>query len=126
MTRPAEGKACPTAARQPARSDPRLNERKERIIMSTSHQDMENGGTRLSFEIIDARIKALDMESSANKVLFSADAMQRFLTIYAAVRPILTIVSMLPLLAPHWRDALRLFLGERDTVATFKAADGLW
>jgi hypothetical protein len=89
--------------------------------MSTSHHDMENARTQFSFDIIDARIQALEMESGANEELLPAAAMQRFLAIYASVKPILTVVSTLPLFPQHWRNALRLFLETLDTVASFKA-----
>jgi hypothetical protein len=88
---------------------------------------MENATRRLTFEIIDNRIKALqlDAESGVDEVLLSPDAMKRFVTIYGAVRPILMIVATSPLFPRHWRSALRLFLGTLDNVASFKAGKDL-
>jgi hypothetical protein len=88
---------------------------------------MERAAGRLSFEIIDIRIKALKLEpqSGVDEVLLSPDAMKRFVTIYAAVRPILLVVATLPLFPQQWRDAIRVFLGTLDNVASFKAGKDL-
>lgn len=85
--------------------------------MSTSHNHLE----RLSYERIDARVRALDLSVFAERQSVMAagdeDLLPRLQSVYRAVRPILSIVAELPLLPPQWRDALRLFVATLDAIA---------
>lgn len=98
--------------------------------MSTSHNDMENPQIlRLSYDSINARINQLDMEATgmeANSMESQAlaDATGRLITIYRAVQPILDILSSLPLLPQHWRDALRPVRRRTGSCRQFQGRQG--
>ena len=85
--------------------------------MSTSRTHL----TQMEYERIDARIRRLDLSAMGARQSVLAggddDLLPRLQTVYRAVRPILAIVAELPLLPPHWREALRLFLATLDGIA---------
>ncbi|MCU1348236.1 MAG: hypothetical protein JWO56_1266 [Acidobacteria bacterium] len=93
--------------------------------MSTTHIHL----TQLGYERIDAQIRNLNLELSADatgegaRSLLAVDGdgnsdgmLPRLELLYRGVRPILAIVAELPLIAPAWRDALRLFLATLDGI----------
>src|SRR4051794_19267199 len=84
---------------------------------SHSHQGLI---TAVTYQQIDASINTLRMEE-ANAVLpgeeFPVDPMNRLLTIYTAVKPLLVAVAGTPLLPKSWRVGLTLFLSALQTVA---------
>jgi len=87
---------------------------------------------QLGYDRIDAKILALNLDLGTPRYSLIVHAggegdgpgnmAPRLETIYLAVRPILAIVAELPLVPPHWRDALRLFIATLDGLA---AAGGL-
>jgi hypothetical protein len=90
--------------------------------MSTSHIHLQ----QLGYDRLDAHVRALDLSPFDDRQSVIAagapDLLPRLQSVYRAVRPILSILAELPLLPPHWRDALRLFIATVDAVA---AAGGL-
>jgi hypothetical protein len=91
--------------------------------MSTSHVHL----AQLGYDRIDAHVRALDLSPFADRQSVIAggeeDFLPRLQSVYHAVRPILSIVAELPLLPPHWRDALRLFVATVDAIATTGGVD---
>jgi len=85
--------------------------------MSTTHIHL----SQLGYDRLDAHVRALDLspfEEHQSVIAGSTpELLPRLQSVYAAVRPILSIVAELPLLPPHWRDALRLFIATVDAVA---------
>jgi len=77
---------------------------------------------QLGYDRLDAHVRALDLSPfvEQHSVLAGGpeDLLPRLQSVYLAVRPILSIVAELPLLPPHWRDALRLFIATVDAIAT--------
>jgi hypothetical protein len=77
---------------------------------------------QLGYDGVDAHVRALDLSpfDEQHSVLAGGepDLLPRLQSVYVAVRPILSIVAELPLLPPHWRDALRLFIATVDAIAT--------
>lgn len=86
--------------------------------MSTSRTHL----AQLGYDRIDAHVRALDLSlfDDCQKVIAGGDddLLPRLQSVYRSVRPILSIVAELPLLPPHWRDALRLFVATVDAIAT--------
>lgn len=69
-----------------------------------------------TFETIDEHVQGSGLdalfEQPAGEMPVSKTA--RLLAAYAAVRPILSAVSVLPLIPPQWRKALRVFIAALD------------
>jgi hypothetical protein len=77
------------------------------------------------FEAIDAVIATLDPESAGESSVLPLgpnDRLQRVLKVYLVVRPLLTALSLLPLLPGSWRAALALFLETLEALSV--AVDG--
>jgi hypothetical protein len=106
----------------PAHYRPRSRMRPPRYMMSTGFEQNERS-QRISFKSIDQGVKAFHTSAS------NAGAQtrtERFVTLYAAVRPIIVLLSTIPLTPLTWRSALLDFLKSLDEVsATFKAGKDL-
>jgi hypothetical protein len=84
---------------------------------------------QLGYAGVDAHVRALDLSPFGDRHSVIAagepgllangepDLLPRLQSVYRAVRPILSILAELPLLPPHWRDALRLFIATVDAIA---------
>ena len=79
----------------------------------------------ITFESIQQSVNTLDLEAFTGKAA-AADQItrvQRVLASYRAVRPILSALSVVPLIPPQFRDALRLFLATVDQFADSATGD---
>jgi hypothetical protein len=89
--------------------------------MTTFPSNMEGSAiAQIRFEQIDEAIASLDMESlNENSILplSPADRIQRLVKVYYVVRPLLTAMSMLPLIPASWRAALVLFIETLEALA---------
>jgi len=96
--------------------------------MSTGQQH-HNEKPDLSFESINAHIASFDLsELTAPAAVQSTtgDRVQQLITSYAAVRPILAAVAMIPFIPANWRAVLSAFVITLDQVtASFKAGKDL-
>jgi len=76
---------------------------------------------QVGYDRLDAHVRALDLSPFVDPQSVIAggqpDLLPRLQSVYVAVGPILSIVAELPLLPPHWRDALRLFIATVDAIA---------
>ena len=70
----------------------------------------------ITYESIEKSIHNIDLEAMT-AIAEGPNRTQRLVAMYAAVRPILSAVSVLPLLPPKFREALRLFLLTFDQFA---------
>jgi len=90
--------------------------------MSTGFEGNGNS-QRVTFKSIDQGVKAF--HASAENTGAQTPTVQ-FVTLYAAVRPIVVLLSTVPLIPLTWRSALLDFLKSLDQVsATFKAGKDL-
>jgi hypothetical protein len=94
--------------------------------MTTFPSNMEGSViAQIRFDQIDQAIASLDMEAlNDNSVLplSQSDRIQRLLKVYYVVRPLLTALSMLPLIPASWRAALVLFIETLEAISV--AAEG--
>jgi hypothetical protein len=91
-------------------------------MMSTGFEQTENS-QRISFKSIDQGVKAFHASLSNTS---AQTRTERFVTLYAAVRPIIVMLSTIPLTPLTWRSALLDFLKSLDEVsAAFKAGKDL-
>jgi hypothetical protein len=75
----------------------------------------------MTFEQIDAGINKLDLVAHQSNVAKltagnSAMALPQLCPIYKAVRPILVILSNLPIIPQKWRDAIKAFISVLDVL----------
>ena len=78
----------------------------------------------LSFEEVNKHIESADLSTfkAGGKSHFAAtdiakapgDVLQKICGIYKVVRPILVIVSNLPLIPQKWKDAIKTFINLMD------------
>ena len=69
----------------------------------------------ITFETIEKSVRSIEVQPEG--VGAAADKQsraQRFVSIYRGIHPILVTLSVLPLLPPQFREALRLFLATTD------------
>ncbi len=90
--------------------------------MSTSREHTENLKlAQLSFERIDQTIRGIDMEAEQSLVAAAAatpgERLQRVLKIYRGIKPLLTALSVLPLIPATWRAAITLFVQTIEALA---------
>ncbi len=93
--------------------------------MRNIHQSFEQNESsqRISFKSIDQGVKAFQASASNAR---TQKGTERFVTLYAAVKPIIVLLSTIPLIPLMWRSALLDFLKSLDEVsATFKAGKDL-
>jgi hypothetical protein len=96
--------------------------------MSTGQQH-HNEKPDLSFESINAHIASFDLSELTAPTAVQAtagDRVQKLITSYAAVRPILAAVAAIPFIPANWRAVLTAFVITLDQVtASFKAGKDL-
>jgi hypothetical protein len=73
-----------------------------------------------TYETIDREIAKLDLPALTAKTAVRTQwsRMERLVTIYRAVRPLLAAAAALPIFPPRWRDALKLFTTTMDDLAS--------
>lgn len=103
--------------------------------MSTSKNHMEDLTTSKTHKAIDRSIKSLDlstmeeeMENTAIGGNFVAN-LDRLVTVYNAVKPLISVLTTIPLIPQAWRAAIALFNKSLDAVVVavpeFKAGKDL-
>lgn len=72
-----------------------------------------------SFATIDDEVRALDLsEIRCNSLMaVQGSRIQRLVTIYRGVRPLLKAITVLAILPPYWRAAVELLTGTLDEIA---------
>ena len=96
--------------------------------MSTgfNHANKDN---HLTFDSIDHQVKQFDLVTfnSEGAVQTSATAIERLVTVFDAVRPILmALATAIPLIPVAWRTLMSVFVSSLDEVsASFKAGKDL-
>ena len=88
-----------------------------------------------TFESIQQSVRSIDLEAIEGNAAVpeAVTRTQRLVAVYRGVRPILAVVSTLPLLPPQFREPLKLFLftfdqfvaGVAETSGDFKAGKDL-
>jgi hypothetical protein len=73
-----------------------------------------------SFASIDDQVRRLDLaDIRCNSLLaVQGSRIQRLVTIYRGVRPLLKAVAVLAILPPYWRAAVELLTGTLDEIAS--------
>ena len=96
--------------------------------MSTGF-DHSNKSNHLSFDSIDREVRKFDIVSfsSEGAVRTPATSVERLVTVFGAVRPILmALASTIPLIPVAWRTLMSAFVSTLDDVsASFKAGKDL-
>ena len=101
--------------------------------MSTSQNHMEDLAASKTFKAIDRSIKTLDFstmeeENTAIGGNF-VTSLDRLVTVYNAVKPLISVLATIPLIPQAWRAAIALFSKSLDTVVVavpeFKAGKDL-
>jgi hypothetical protein len=95
--------------------------------MSTGYEHIDKG-QHISFRSIDRAVRAFDIVSftSGDAAQANATRMERFVTLFGTVRPILVVVSQIQLIPAAWRVVLKVFITTLDDVsAGFKAGKDL-
>jgi hypothetical protein len=96
--------------------------------MSTGF-DHSNKGNHLSFDSIDREVRKFDIVgfSSEGAVQTPATSIERLVTVFDAVRPILAaLATAIPLIPVAWRTLMGVFVSTLDDVsASFKAGKDL-
>lgn len=81
--------------------------------MSTSKNHMEELGASKSYDAINRSIKTLDIATmEEEKTLTGASfvtQLDRLVTVYNAVKPLIAVLSTLPLIPKAWRAAIAFF-----------------
>ena len=78
------------------------------------HSDSE-----LTFAAIDSHVRA---HAAAIPPQTAQNTLQRFFARYAAIRPILAVLSVFPLIPPTWRAGLVAFMATADELTLLTAA----
>jgi hypothetical protein len=73
-----------------------------------------------TFETIDEHVQGSGLDALFGQAAAEAPVSKtaRLLAAYAAVRPILSAVSVLPLIPTQWRIALRVFIAALDEMTS--------
>jgi anaerobic glycerol-3-phosphate dehydrogenase len=92
--------------------------------------DQSKKDNHLTFDSIDRHVREFDAVAfmSEGAVQTSATATDRLVTVFGAVRPILTalLAATIPLIPAAWRAVLTIFVSTLDDVsASFKAGKDL-
>jgi hypothetical protein len=86
--------------------------------MSTNHNDMEQQKATKTHAAVSSAVNSLstggmEMENTAGADT-PAGRVQRLVKVYGSIKPLLTTLSMLPIIPAKWREALRLFIAVLD------------
>ena len=101
--------------------------------MSTSRNQMEELAASKTWKAIDRSVKTLDLtamdeENAAIGASF-ATSLDRLVTVYNAVKPLISVLATIPLIPQAWRAAIALFNKSLDAVVAavpdFKAGKDL-
>ena len=88
--------------------------------MSTNHSDMEHLNATQKHSAITASVSTLgtgDMEMENSALADSpAGRLQRFVSVYSAIKPLLTTLSTLVIIPPAWRAGLTVFIQAIESV----------
>jgi len=88
--------------------------------MASDHSHVEQTAASKTYALITHSIKSLDsidMEMENAAVAETAGGrVARLVTVYGAVKPLLTVLSTLPIIPQSWRAALLLFVSTLDAV----------
>jgi len=90
--------------------------------MSTTKEQFDQFTAAKTFAAINRSIRTLDgtgMEME-NAAIWDTPGgrIQKLLKVYAAIKPLLTVISSLPLIPQAWRAALSLFIAALDAVSS--------
>jgi hypothetical protein len=90
--------------------------------MSTSEKHIKDMEASKTYAAINRSIKTIDVSTmeEENGLLASTFAgnVQRLVTVYNGVKPLLTVITTLPLIPQAWRAALSLFNSALEAVAS--------
>ena len=90
--------------------------------MATSESQMEDLIASRTYHAINRSIEALNIEEMeqehAISVATSAERVRKLVTVYAAVKPLLTVISTLPLLPQVWRAAVALLVTALNAIVS--------
>ena len=84
--------------------------------MSTNYNDKERQKATKTHAAISSAVHSLgtgDIETTATADT-QAGRVQRLVEVYGSIKPLLTTLSMLPIIPAKWREALRLFIAVLD------------
>jgi hypothetical protein len=100
----------------------------EKVNIMTTIPMEKSAYAQLSYEHIDHSIHALDLEELHEEQSLlggfaQSDRIARVLKVYASVRPLLSTLSVVPLIPPAWRAGIVLFIQTLDALAA-STADG--
>ena len=108
---------------------------RENYVMSTSKNHMEELATTKTFKAIDRSIKTLDLSTMEEEMENTAiggnfvGSLDRLVTVYNAVKPLISVLASIPLIPQAWRAAIALFSKSLDAVVVavpeFKAGKDL-
>ena len=101
--------------------------------MSTSKNQMQEMAASKTYKAIDRSIKTLDLstmeeENTALGGSFVVN-LDRLVTVYTAVKPLINVLATIPLIPQAWRTAIAFFSKSLDAVVVgvpdFKAGKDL-
>lgn len=103
--------------------------------MSTSKNHMDQLATSKTYKAIDRSIKTLDLSAMDEEMDNTAiggnfvSSLDRLVTVYNAVKPLISVLATIPLIPQAWRAAISLFSKSLDAVVVevpqFKAGKDL-
>jgi len=89
--------------------------------MSTNPRNLDSLWPDDSFATIDdgiAEFSRANLAEAKAAVTVTGDRTQRLLAAWTAVRPIIVVLTAVPLLPPVWRMAIRVFVASLDEIST--------
>lgn len=88
--------------------------------MSTNYNDMEHHNATQAHGAITASVSTLssgDMEMENSALTGTpGERLQRFVTVYGSIKPLLTALSTLVIIPPKWRVGLTVFIQTIESV----------
>lgn len=80
-----------------------------------------------SFASIDQEIRGLDLAGIRSNSFLAAQGtrIQRAVTIFRGLRPLLAAFAAMPIVPPYWRSALQLFVFTLDEIAASTPAPAI-
>jgi len=90
--------------------------------MSTGQKHVQEIASSKAYALINRSIKTLNIaEMEMEREIAPptpAERIQKLVKVYTAIKPLLTVVSTLPLLPQAWRAALSLFIAAVEAVVS--------